>query len=955
MWLSQMSEHERNQRLLRCEVCQHACETISSLYQHLHQAHKLQVHDWLPSRDSLPHSEGCSHCGEIFETRAGLRRHIIDCRCAHFDPDAPNQSLLPTQKWNTVLLRGTISRDDLSPAERLDLTLRCQFCSTGYDRPMDMQAHLMNAHGAEWTASQDLLRFCLQTMQSHTGCLCNPSGNERSSTHICLVYRQLSMIFQQSTHDILVATQFCRAQVARDFPSLLSMEAHPLILRFLCERSFSCLWTDSHVTALLRQTCILCGGVFHPVELISHLLVEHRRESMWAAQIIFQLVPCLLKAQCTDFECRCCGIVFNDHMATAHTASDLALRGRNMQAHFTAGCPVAQQIALLLLPLPAHGESGSVRSGAGLLPEVHRPTSPGGSGLSQIKRRGAPFQENQADQGAAGTKRRRNGGATTAPGGGSAQNPHPTSGAARSGPSNDGQTGLFHHFRPKLPPGGGGHSDHPGTDMASTEIPHSIDLTNIEDVLAPGPHDGDQAAPTTPEPIPEGPGTLGSGSFERHDPSGRVIPVPTLVPGEAGAGSFEQTTSSDGSNDEEPGLAGGTTGELGPCDALPVPSSTDSGHPVDDTNASPSGRCLAPPVRHGTEHGLGIGSNEPQGPQSAAVEAGSAAPNADPTASLRTEGGREGQGQETREGQEMSRDELLASMQSLSMDNSGDMCYANSSFQCVAWSLLQPLDFQCDDWGGHSADFCALLRKGGLDLPRLDDEPWFRTLVSGWEDRTGQADSAEFTSLLLRGMGSPRISNDWHRRFVQNDRVITHDLGDAFQPLTLQIDPSALIHNQVHLNELLRCWNTELGMCGALLTTTDHLCVHLDRLYQPTGGRLQKISAQVFFEDVIQVPVFQSDALQVQWDAYMVTSAFMHLGGIHGGHYQAVLRCFDGGDIHWLHCDDCRPPFPTATLPHGAHGTVTCLWLTRRELLPMPGGSVQAAMDPLLRLLTTPN
>ena len=347
---------------------------------------------------------------------------------------------------------------------------------------------------------------------------------------------------------------------------------------------------------------------------------------------------------------------------------------------------------------------------------------------------------------------------------------------------------------------------------------------------------------------------MGSGDLSRADPPRRVLPVSTLVPGSEDAGGIEQTPNADGSNAEEPGLACGAAGKLGPCDAVPLVAPTDPHHSMDATDASPSGRCLATAARVDPEHSVGLGSHESQNSQSAAVETcpTTAAPSA--TESLQAE--RSGEEQEAREGSEVSRSDLLDAMMLLSLDNSGDMCYANSSFLCVVWSLLTPGDFNCADWGRHSAAFCDLLCHGGSHLPRLDDASWFQSLVSEWEDRSGQADSAEFTSLLLRGMGSNRISNVWHRRLHQNDRTIIHDMGDVFQPLTLQIDPSGLIHNQVHLNDLLRCWHSELGMCGALLTASDHVCIHLDRLYQTTGGRLQKHTASVFFEDTIQVPVF---------------------------------------------------------------------------------------------------
>ena len=75
---------DRTLHSLTCNVCQEQFARMSDLHRHLRQAHSLQVHDWNPARDSLQDSDACAHCGAVFQTRDGLRRHIIDGNCDSF-------------------------------------------------------------------------------------------------------------------------------------------------------------------------------------------------------------------------------------------------------------------------------------------------------------------------------------------------------------------------------------------------------------------------------------------------------------------------------------------------------------------------------------------------------------------------------------------------------------------------------------------------------------------------------------------------------------------------------------------------------------------------------------------------------------------------------------------------------------------------------------------------------
>lgn len=339
------------------------------------------------------------------------------------------------------------------------------------------------------------------------------------------------------------------------------------------------------------------------------------------------------------------------------------------------------------------------------------------------------------------------------------------------------------------------------------------------------------------------------------------------------------------------------------------------------------------------EHRVGTCGNEPEMPQSANVSLSDSA--------LRDDG--EGQILRQRNWEEpipwedassmISAAALRTAALSLLLDNGGDMCYANSAFICSVWSFLMRSSFAEGDWGSFARAYCSLLTTHEHLPIRIDDMGWYQRLISTWDDRQGQADSAEFTGLLLGGMHSPVLSNHWQRR-VQNElQIQVHDENDDFQPLTLQIDPSSILHNTVHLSELLRMWHAELGMCGAFVTAADLIGVHLDRFFQPHQGQLRKLDTHVIFESAVQIPVFAAsteDTLEIDWIHYIPVSAFAHLGTIHGGHYQALLRAPSDSTtaaVGWYHCDDCRIPLFQSSIPDGYHKDVTCVWLVKETAL----------------------
>ena len=236
----------------------------------------------------------------------------------------------------------------------------CQLCAMKYERQGDLVAHLLQTHGTDWQASQPMLRHLIQVVQAASGCQCNPQPQDASNVHVCVGLRQIAMLFQHCTTDLLVITQFDAPSVALRFAHLENEPSLPALTRALVDRMFSHLWTSPALLQLLRNRCMLCGGYYQPAVTMLHTM--RTQECGWAAQILFQIVPALKHLQSTDFQCHSCSLVYNLPPDTPD--QHMSQPRRDLQSgHFDSNCPVALQIALL--PLFTHGrDAGQPRSRA---------------------------------------------------------------------------------------------------------------------------------------------------------------------------------------------------------------------------------------------------------------------------------------------------------------------------------------------------------------------------------------------------------------------------------------------------------------------------------------------------------------------------------------------------------------------------------------------------------------
>ena len=274
LWMSSLTPDDRKAEILRCSICDVSFSDTVSLHRHLREAHVLQFCDWSVSRDRLPGSgSACRHCGLILETLDGLRQHIITGRCQSFDSQARHITQQPQQRWMEVLLKGNIH--ELTPSERLALTLKCQLCSESYSRQIDLAAHLQTAHSDVWMRSLPLTRFMVDMVMPELGCRCNPSTTDTGVQHICPLYRQLSMLQLTGPSDLFVPMQYTAAKIEHFLSTVPSQFSNLMIQKALLDRQFEQLWSLPAVTQLLSNRCLLCGLMLHPGNLCAHLAQEH--------------------------------------------------------------------------------------------------------------------------------------------------------------------------------------------------------------------------------------------------------------------------------------------------------------------------------------------------------------------------------------------------------------------------------------------------------------------------------------------------------------------------------------------------------------------------------------------------------------------------------------------------------------------------------------------------------
>ena len=130
----------------------------------------------------------------------GLKSHIVQGRCQHFNPQACPETLPVDDLWRQACLDGKLMEILQSPQNRMRLTIVCQACGKGCRRSSDLALHLQSSHARLWRLSKRLTQILVAALYQQQ-CYCNPSVGTKRIGHICLPLRQLAMSFHRLGHE----------------------------------------------------------------------------------------------------------------------------------------------------------------------------------------------------------------------------------------------------------------------------------------------------------------------------------------------------------------------------------------------------------------------------------------------------------------------------------------------------------------------------------------------------------------------------------------------------------------------------------------------------------------------------------------------------------------------------------------------------------------------------------
>eukprot|EP00435_Cladocopium_sp_Y103_P001309 s3830_g1.t1 len=926
LWLNSLGSEERERAMLRCDVCQTECSSHAELHQHLRLQHGLQTCDWNPARDQLPGAQNsCRHCGSIFQSRDGLRRHILDGRCDSFDADAACVTVGNLTPWLDIIHAGTFCT--MKPHDRLTLTLKCQLCLESYTRQQDLACHLQYAHGELWHRSLSTLRLLLNMVVTDVGCICNPATSTTGLSHVCPGLRQLAMIAEHSSIDLVVPMTYSKPKLQWFFERTLPHAAIPLISQCLLNRDFAQLWTLPDIVMYLRHWCLLCGGWHHPGALVSHLLTEHHLAMKDTTLYVPQLLKCLQRLCPTDWECHACGQCFNVPLDSP-TLDDLAARRATQEVHFSSNCPVLHQLAILLtLPNGRFGRDARCgRQAADGEPGSSQPAPENVSSLPKRRRRGERQETTQRGP---------------APGqGASGSNADPsdvqTAAAAGQGCAVDEKARLLSLLHASVRTERLPNVDHPGDQLEDAsrgqenrQPSPALEILSDAESCQGAPGQGRSAGG-----MQTSGGALASSPDERHGDTGGRLALSDLGCQDGHPANLCSTTHADGASAETaPSLAGIDDGAGEPPE-VQQPEATGQFCGLDDTSGDPSRRSLAGAQESLRADMLVIGGQQLEAAQPLSIQA---CPSTSGVARLpETQRPGERQDQES----PLTPDQRHAIRRALSdmmLLNRGVHCYANSAWITMMWALASRHQFSFRDWGDRAPLFAELLTNHLTEPLELAVQPWIIALLLAWPDDegSGEADCSEFTDILLDWVQPECYSGNWEKRFLLEQKVVRHDHGSVHSTLTLQLDPELAVDGVIPFRHMLRSWHSENGMVQALVNPQDVICVHIDRLCQNRAGELVRCALPIGMHGGIEIPVFTGPDLQVEWHDYQVLAAISHRGSTVSGHYSSLLKIdvpplsARVDPVMWVFKDDNRAPRVCWAEPPGFVTNLTQLWLVR--------------------------
>ena len=682
------------QEALRCEVCGFRAHSIHDVHRHLADTHRLAFHDWQPERDLMGKDPACSHCSKCFADVSAVRQHVTLGQCPMFDPNRSPFLLPIAPMWDQLLQTGDFQPALQDSMCRLRMTLHCAQCGAAYTRSNDLMLHLQTAHSVMWNKAQAMTKYLLKILLPLHSCVCNPSLNKVTLTHVCPFFRQIAMLATRSTVEVFLPWPTDRGKLDNLLHHSVNHAVGASLKEAVHARQVRLILSDPGLQAYLREHCVLCGGIFHPALLRDHILQVHASNLEEITDLLPFLYDEYTNAAHTDYQCAQCNQIFNLPLLGDPPLAEQHARQTLVLAHYQQ-CPVIHQLCLLL-------QHGRVRPSA-----AERERDPRAAG--DLWSSGTAPQEGQQ-----GPKRRRKGskeGQDSAQGSGNRSDPGPTTGGASDGQAShptgcgqqpDAKARLLRLLHANGAGVGRPCPDSQGQELASRDGSAGGADENSGMETPEGNVDADLGAdPSTAAEAPlrvhtDGPPLPDSGASQCPEHQGGVL-FPTMGCHQQDPDPDRSGSNSHGQDETLCGPVCGDNLRRGQHPEVPQPSHL--GRSTDDSVASPD----IPALRRVADVAGDPGWLQGLEPPGSFVEDAYNASKPSSSTAAESSGQREEcwerQSQALSHVDPFDRRALLSALSLIVLLNPSNQCYINAAMMATLWAILSRTDFQPSDLG----------------------------------------------------------------------------------------------------------------------------------------------------------------------------------------------------------------------------------------------------------------
>ena len=221
------------------------------------------------------------------------------------------------------------------------------------------------------------------------------------------------------------------------------------------------------------------------------------------------------------------------------------------------------------------------------------------------------------------------------------------------------------------------------------------------------------------------------------------------------------------------------------------------------------------------------------------------------------------------------RQDLTTHILNLQLCNPHNICYMNSTFTAVVWSL------HCADWP-LARSLLEILHGSAANLLQA-----LSFQLMGWARPREQHDACEFCSYFVSRMGLHSALARWHGVMFEGDRAHVHDSGPGQAiPMTFPRDAP----NTPTLQHFAYAWRHQEHEYCLLAPAFTYL--QLPRFQVRTDGTVTKHHFRLALRERshqrLTLPCQTGD--EVTWVPFALTSVIYHLGRtVTSGHYVTLL------------------------------------------------------------------